>query len=222
MMALISPMFLPLVIYFSDNIMKKYLLITIVNLFLIIFVLCANAKDGIYFTFETGWAGQSGLPSAAMVGASSKSTPPIVVSAVRGAVGYNHDFCSWLGFAFEVGFGRYGGTKYTFPNGTAKIISTTVEFLTKTMFHINPKWDILFTLGGIRHTSKISGVISANGRMKIQPEIGLGSMYNLNKHWGLSLGYNHTIGNQLTMINGSERKEPSLNEVLAGIRYTFS
>jgi len=180
----------------------------------------ANATDGVFITLETGWANQPGLPTAAMVGAQRRSQPGFP-SAYRGAIGYNHDFLRWLGFGIETGFGYYGGTVYHFANGQVKIAAKTVEFLTRTMFHICHKYDAFITIGGIRHTSEITGLISAKGRMRIEPEIGIGGIYNCSRHIGFLLSYNHIVGRKLSFINGSELRQPGLNEVLAGIQIIF-
>lgn len=178
------------------------------------------AQNGIYLTLQSGWANQPTLAKPAMVGALRKEAPDFP-AAYRGAIGYNHDFWHWLGFGFEVGYGCYGGTVFVFPTGTVKVTAYTAEFLTKTLWHISKHWDAMLTLGGVRHTTDITGLITATGGMRIQPEAGLGTIYIINRHLGVVIAYNHTFGKQLTRLNGTEFKRSSLNEFLAGLRITF-
>lgn len=186
-------------------------------------ILTAHARNGVTMTLETGFADHSGLPATQIVGAINKNSLASFPSAYYFDIGYNHDFCTWFGLGFTVGLGQFGDTIYYFPNNAnSSYKSYTNEFLGQLLFHLTHSIDTLITLGGIRQTAKIHYFNSPfPGRMRIQPEAGVGIIYNFNRHFGVIGNYRHTIGNSLQYIDGREFKEPSLNELLFGVRITF-
>lgn len=172
------------------------------------------AQSGIYVAGETGYSKQSNTPNLTftMTQNSRQTHTPIG----RLSIGYLHDFNNWLGFGFEVGVGWYQGTTYNFINKKVNVYSNTTEFLTITTLH-QQNLDFFVKLGGIRHTlsnfSTIHNEANDSSETKIQPEIGAGINYYLNKHLALTAQYLHSFGSQTSC--------PSLNIGLIGLRIAF-
>ncbi len=192
-------------------------------LFFILFfgiITSAHAKNGIYTTFDTGVAQQTGLPTASQVGATNSESESFP-SAFRFAVGYNHDLYESLGIGLDVAYGRYGKQTYTYSTGDMYVRTRTLEIAALLQWHVNSQWDVIGKLGGLRQTSQISGVNAQSNETLISPEISVGAAYNFTQHVAATMTYAHVFGDQMSTLDDLANKVPSLNEFLIGLRYTF-
>lgn len=199
--------------------MQKMKLLVLVSTALVAGV--AQAQSGLYVSLEGGVASQNGLPSQIDAGATSidKSLSP---NSIRGSLGYNHDLTSLLGIGLEVGAGKYGKTTYHYADGTTTEISSgTVEFLATSMLHINPKFDVIAKVGGIRLTPQVSGKNAPDEDTQIALQAGIGAAYNFTKHFAATFNYAHVFGTSVTSISDVGGKVPSVDEALLGLRYNF-
>lgn len=182
---------------------------------------CAVATSGIYITSASGWAAQSGLPSA--YNAQAQAAEAKHYPVLRLGLGYLHDFNTKFGLGFEVGRGWYRGTTYNFSSKAIAIDSKTLEFLAVFAWHSQP-FDFFVKLGGIRHTlqgfTAITGATDAS-ETRIQPEVGGGVNYNFTEHFALIAEYLHSFGDKLQDFTAGSLRCPSVNAVLVGIRITF-
>lgn len=201
--------------------MKKIFLILLSAIF---FLLATNiqARDGIYFTAEAGFADQTNVPPKQ----DGRITPILIkdtsslVSGFRGSVGYNHDLNRYFGIGVDVGAGKYGKTTYYFPNGTTSMYIKTIEFLGVGTFHIKCL-DLFFRAGGIRETPMIRGLYAQENHTDSRPEYGIGAAYNFTPHMALMLSYAHVMGLAGNWKYLIQPKNPDLNETLLGLRYNF-
>lgn len=217
---LISGIYSQLVTYLGNDMIK--IIFVLLTLF---FSQAILAQSGIYITSESGWANQTGLPSASNAQAQSikQSNFPIL----HLSIGYLHDF-QWLndkfGLGFEAGGGLYRGSTYYFSSGKkVDTYSKTLEFLAVLSWHLQPL-DLFVKAGGIRHTlTNFSALSNSSSRddTKIQPEVTAGINYNFNTHFALTSEYLHTFGSNIDNFNNQELQCPSLNAVLVGIRVAF-
>lgn len=181
----------------------------------------AQAQSGIYVGLEGGIASQSGLPSQAEAGATSVDNS-LSPNAIRASLGYNHDLNSLLGIGLEIGAGKYGKTTYHYADGTTTDISSgTVEFLATSMLHINPKFDLIAKVGGIRITPDVTGTNAGEKSTQIAPQASIGAAYNFNSHLAATLSYAHVFGTSVTNVNEVSKKATTLDEALLGLRYSF-
>lgn len=204
--------------------MKKIIL-SFVAIFTGLISANSYATNGIYLTAESGWAEQTGLPDKDAPGFDQdayKIDTQQFLSAYRGSVGYNHDFCFYpkLGFGLNIGYGRYGKATYYFPNGNSSIYSTALEFLGVITYHIY-NFDIFGKGGGIRQTIHVNGVDTQPVQTRIHPEFAIGGAYNFTPHWAMTLTYARVLGQKSHNLDTAANQAPGLNEVLLGLRYTF-
>ncbi len=193
-------------------------------LFFILFCISINAyaTDGIYCALDGGIATQTNLPSKNQANAVDVTTQ-LSPSAVRVGVGYNHDLNALLGIALEAGLGWYGKTTYQYAdNSESKIRSETSEFLLAGTYHLNKQYDLFIKAGGIRITPIISGIGASHKGASIAFESALGSAYIINPYIAIALTYAYILGRDSKTIEEIRNKPPGLNELLLGIRYTFS
>lgn len=201
--------------------MKK-LFCTLLIILIILFTWQINAYafSGAYMVLEGGWAKQAGLPSVSE--ANAVSLEHVNFPALRGAVGYIHDFNllkNKVGFGLEIGYGDYSKSKYRLADGSEfKIHSTAAEFLSVIITHFN-KIDAYAKIGGIRHSLTITGYDL--DQVQIRPEAGIGASYNFTPHFAVSLNYTHAFSQSNNSLNTIAKHCLRLNEILAGIRITF-
>jgi hypothetical protein len=180
----------------------------------------AEARNGIYFTLDGGVATQSGLPSAADVGALSRDTT-LFPSAIRAGVGYNHDLYDCFGFGLDIGMGRFGKKTYEFTNGSTQVYNETLEFLLQSQFHLK-QWDLIGKVGGIRETQYVTGLNALDQETQIHPQAVLALGYNFNCHIAMIGSYTHVFSSQVSKnFQEMNNKTPALNEYMLGVRYTF-
>jgi hypothetical protein len=201
--------------------MKKTVTI-LVLLFSLNFFQVALARSGIYIVSESGWATQSGLPTASGVQANRVEQRHVPI--LRLGLGYLHDFNDTFGLGFEAAGGWYRGSTY-YLNFDKKIntYSTTSEFLAVFVLH-SQALDYFVKVGGIRHTLTNFSVMVNNpdtSETKIQPEATIGINYNFNEHFALTAEYLHSFGSSTKNFVANELKCPSINAALAGIRVAF-
>jgi hypothetical protein len=201
--------------------MKKTIAI-LVGLFSFSFFQVALARSGIYIVSESGWAMQSGLPTAGdiQVNRVEKSHVPIL----RLGLGYLHDFNDTFGLGFEAAGGWYRGATY-YLNSDKKVntYSTTSEFLAVFVLH-SQALDYFVKFGGIRHTLTNFSIMAGDpdaSETKIQPEATVGFNYNFNEHFALTAEYLHSFGSSTKNFVASKLKCPSINAALVGIRVAF-
>lgn len=178
-----------------------------------------EARNGIYATLETGWAQQSGLPSAAQAGASNVGSHTFP-SAYRAGVGYNHDIWDCFGIGLDIGAGSFGKETYVYTSNQTNVTSSTLEFLAFGQYHFT-KIDVIGKLGGIRQTVHISGQDSQPDQTQIRTQAVLGAAYNINEHVAVTADYTHVFGQSINSFSETQNQAPSLNEVMAGLRYIF-
>jgi opacity protein-like surface antigen len=201
--------------------MKKTVAI-LVGLLSFSFFQVALARSGIYIVSESGWATQSGLPTANDIQANrvEQSHAPIL----RLGLGYLHDFNDTFGLGFEAAGGWYRGSTYYLSSGKkVDTYSTTTEFMAVFVLH-EQALDYFVKFGGIRHTLNNFSVMSGDSdasETKIQPEATVGLNYNFNEHFALTAEYLHSFGASTTSFVANGLKCPSINAALAGIRIAF-
>ena len=179
----------------------------------------AYAETGIYIDGVTGWADQSGLPSASAVGATSISTDDFVTTVWGGDIGYNHDFARYIGAGFEVDAGTFGETTYTFPNGTSTIRSPVIGFLAAVTPHWGPV-DFLFKAGLGREFANVAGLNSNSAACDNGFEFQTGLAYNIIPHLAVDTVYMRFDGEQTNSFARSSIL-PTINAVLVGVRVIF-
>jgi len=189
----------------------------IITLFGLVMTSVALAQDGIYFTAEGGAAWQNGLPSAEQANALSVSTKN--PSALRGAVGYNHDFNQYWGLGLDIGVAHYGKTTYDFGTSTTTVATNTMEFAGAASLHIK-KVDIIGKLGGARITPQFSNTDSSD--TEIHPFASITGAYNFTRRFAGTISYMHIFGSQAETMNDIATDASKLDAVLVGIRYTFA
>jgi opacity protein-like surface antigen len=195
---------------------KCYLLFIALILFLS--SLSAFATSGIYLTLESGIGNQTGLPSAAEIGA-IRSRTTLIPSAYRAGLGYNHDFSSSIGIGLDFALGRYGNKTYMYPNGKTYVHSDTLEFLPFLQWHFH-QLDLIGKIGGIRQTLNISGVDAQPNETQIAPELAVGVAYNFTSHLALTVTYARVFKDQIHSFNHLHNQSPSMTEWLVGLRYS--
>jgi opacity protein-like surface antigen len=183
------------------------------------FMSISFAKSGLYLTLETGSAHQQGLPSKAIDRFQEKP------GALRVGLGYNHDITillGILGIGGEIAMSYLDKEIYPSPIDTLKVYSRTFEFLFPVQLHIS-RLDITGKLGGIRHTIVISDQVDKKDKTKIEPLVNVGSAFNFTPHFAATINYIHIFGSGYIRIGTFpfEMTDTSINELLAGIRYTF-
>jgi hypothetical protein len=187
------------------------------------FINVSFAKSGLYLTLETGSAHQHGLPSANQFKAMDRLQEK--PGALRVSIGYNHDITvllGMLGIGCDIAISYLDKESYLLPMDTLKAYSRTLEFLFPAQLHIS-RWDITGKLGGIRHTIIISNHLDKKDETKIEPLVSLGSAFNFTHHFAATINYIHIFGSGYSRIGAFqfEITDTSINELLAGIRYTF-
>ncbi len=179
----------------------------------------ADAVDGIYITLEGGHSSLPGLPSTTAVNASSIQIKSL--SALRGGIGYIHDFSHWFGLGFEAGIGKYGRITYYFSAGDIKATTTTTEFMVPFIFHLVPKCDFLLRIGGIRQTLDLQNSTTTRSNTRIHPELIASLTYNFSAHFAAIGSYLRMFGQQLTNLTGAAWATPGANAIMFGLRATF-
>jgi hypothetical protein len=177
----------------------------------------AVAESAIYANLDSGWAEQSGLPTANNVGASSLDHR-VFPSVWSADIGYNHDFSDNVGLGAEAGAGLFGKATYQFSNGKSTAESSVISFMGQILGHYKPA-DIILKMGLARVNLDVTG-LNKGSRSRPHFEIGFGGAYKFNAHFALQAIYLHIFGGNLTSL-ANLTDTPKINAVLTGLRITF-
>jgi len=200
---------------------------------------------GFYTGIEAGYATLSDLPGEGNITSASSGTIFMASASEdrdfggRLYIGYNKGLTRSFGIGVELGYGHYGTADQetrdpaTLPSPGKLDISTMAwDLLLVNTWRINHEWDVFIKTGLAYATTSYdsqdglrSYIASTGGRTKVEGTnfegvLGIGTAYNFNRNFSLTLTYTHIFGDD-AVITSSISNDQAINQLAYGEHTTM-